>query len=152
MDQSVPMRVLFFSAIVWTLLGLAPYHAAAATSGAWGKASANPSDIDEAASDERATVTLDGEQLVQVAGFPTYPAAERAKAIKQRIEAIAADRSVAIDSLRVVDSEDRTRIMAGDRLAVAFLDFDAPGGGVSRQILAERARMKIAEAIASYRN
>jgi len=147
------MRFLFFGAIVWTLVGLAPYHAAAATSGARGKASAtNPSDIDEAASDERATVTLDGEELFQVAGFPTYPAAERAKAIKQRIEAIAADRSVAIDSLRVVDSEDRTRIMAGDRLAVAFLDFDAPGGGVSRQILAERARMKIAEAIASYRN
>ena len=43
--------------------------------------------------------------------------------------------------------------MAGDRLLVAFVDADAAAAeGVSRQLLAERALIKIKAAIASYRN
>jgi small-conductance mechanosensitive channel len=91
--------------------------------------------------------------LFEVRGVPAYPAEERAKTIKQRIEEIAADRSAAIESLRVVEMDDRTRIMAGDRLLVAFVDADAAAAeGVSRQLLAERALIKIKAAITSYRN
>ena len=62
-----------------------------------------------------APVEMDGNVLFRVRGVPAYPAEERAKTISKRIEAIAAaDRSVAVASLRVIESEDRTRIMAGD--------------------------------------
>jgi len=145
------MRVLFLGTIVWMLAEWTPYSAAAANAAPERVSSTNPSDIDEAAA-RRAAVTLDGEVLFQVPGFPTYPAAERAQAIRQRIQAIAADRSIAIDSLRVIDMEDRTRIMAGDRIVVVFIDLDAAEAGVSRQILAERARTKIAASIVAYRH
>ena len=112
----------------------------------------DPSGVDVAGDYERAAVTLDGEVLFQVRGFPAYPAKERAKAIRKRIEAIAADQSVAVESLRVVDMEDRTRIMAGDILVAGFIDADAAADGVSRQLLAERALIKIKAAIVSYRN
>ena len=152
MDLSVLMRVLFLSTSVWMLVALVPYNATAATSGTRGKVSATTaSNIDGAASDELAAVTLDGEVLFQVPGVTAYPAAERAQAIRQRIEAIAADRSIAIDSLRVVEMEDRSMIVADDRLVVAFVEFDAAAEGISRQILAEQARIRIAAAIASYR-
>ena len=152
MDLSVLMRVLFLSTSVWMLVALVPYNATAATSGTRGKVSATTaSNIDGAASDDLAAVTLDGEVLFQVPGVTAYPAAERAQAIRQRIEAIAADRSIAIDSLRVVEMEDRSKIVADDRLVVAFVEFDAAAEGISRQILAEQARIRIAAAIASYR-
>jgi small-conductance mechanosensitive channel len=112
---------------------------------------ADPADI-EAAEYERAPVTLDGTVLFPVRGLPAYPAKERAQTISKRIESIAADRSVAPESLRAVDMEDRTRIMAGDELVAGFVDADATAAGVSRQLLAERALIKIAAAIASYRN
>jgi len=151
-DLSVLMRVLFLSTSVWMLVALVPYNATAATSGTRGKVSATTaSNIDGAASDDLAAVTLDGEVLFQVPGVTAYPAAERAQAIRQRIEAIAADRSIAIDSLRVVEMEDRSKIVADDRLVVAFVEFDAAAEGISRQILAEQARIRIAAAIASYR-
>ncbi len=63
-------------------------------------------------------------------GFPVYPAKERAQAISKRIEAIAADQSVAAGSLRVVEMEDRTRIMAGAILVAGFIDADAAAEGV----------------------
>ena len=148
MDRSVSMMVL----LVWTLAASAPHDATAATSAGRGNVPATSAiDIDAAESD-RAAVTLDGEVLFQVRGLPAYPAEERAKTIRQRIEEIAADRSVAIDSLRVVEMEDRTRISAGDRLVAGFIDADAAATGVSRQIVAERALMRIAAAIASYRS
>lgn len=87
---------------------------------------------------ERAEVTLDGRVLFQVRGWPAYPADERAKAIRRRIEEIAADSSLALDSLRTVEMEDRTRIVAGDHLVAAFIDADGAVDGVSRQLLAER--------------
>jgi SAM-dependent methyltransferase len=103
--------------LVWTAASPVAQVAGAATTPTRGKISATaPADFDAAAEYERAAIKLDGEVLFQVRGIPAYPAEERAKAIKQRIEAIAADQSVAVESLRVVDMEDRTRIMAGDIL------------------------------------
>jgi hypothetical protein len=48
--------------------------------------------------------------------------------------------------------EDRTIVMAGDKLVAGFVDADAAAAGTSRQILAESALIKIKAAIASYRN
>jgi len=147
-------RLTLMMAVVFvTLLG-APTpsmvsHSQAATTA--NVSATDPSGID-ALEYERAAVTLDGRVLFQVRGLPAYPANERAKTIRQRIEEIADDSSVSVDSLRMVDMEDRTRIAAGDRLVAGFIDADGTAEGVPRQLLAERATIKIKQAIASYRN
>jgi small-conductance mechanosensitive channel len=152
MHRSVSMIVLVLATIFGTLAVLAAQDTVAASTPTRGNVSATaPSDID-AAESERAAVTLDGEVLFQVRGVPAYPADERAKVITKRIKAIAADYSVAAESLRVVEMEDRTKIMAGDGLVLAFIDADAAVEGVSRQLMAERVLIRIKEAIASYRN
>jgi small-conductance mechanosensitive channel len=139
--------VLVLVMILGMLTMLEAQHASAATAR---PTATDPTDID--ADDQHAAVTVDGQVLFQVRGLPAYPAEERANTIRKRIEAVAADRSVAIDSLRVVEMEDRTRIMAGDSLVAGFVDADAAGQGVSRQLIAERAVVAISSAIASYRN
>jgi small-conductance mechanosensitive channel len=59
---------------------------------------------------------------------------------------------VPIDALRVVEMEDRTKILAGDSLVVGFLDADGAAEGFSRKLLTERALIKIKQSIAAYRN
>jgi small-conductance mechanosensitive channel len=153
MHRPISMIALVLATILGTLTMSGGRHAEAATPPTRGSVAATDSSAIDATEYERASVTLDGEVLFEVRGFSAYPAEERAKTIKQRIEEIAADRSVAIESLRVSEMADRTRIMAGDRLLVAFVDADAAAAeGVSRQLLAERALIKIKTAIASYRN
>jgi small-conductance mechanosensitive channel len=144
--------ILVLGLILGALAPRAVAGAAASTAGKGTTSASAPSGSDEAAEDERATVTLDGEVLFQVRGLPAYPAEERAKTIKQRIAALAADRSVAVDSLQIVEMDDRTRVMAGGQLVVGFTDSDAAAQNVSRKLLAERALIKIRAAIAEYRN
>ena len=123
MKRFVLMLVVIFTSWVWTAMVLVGRDSDAATnSGARNVAATDPSGGDVAAEYERAPVTLDGALLFQVRGLPAYPAKERAQAISKRIEAIAADDTVAAGSLRVVEMEDRTRIMAGRR----------PRGGLCR--------------------
>ncbi len=100
----------------------------------------------------RAAVTLDGKVLFRVRGVTAYPAEQRAQTISGRIEAIAADRSVSAETLRVVEARDRSNILAGDRFVMSVFDGDAALEGISRQILAEAAQTRIAEAITSYRS
>ncbi len=153
MRRRISMIALVLGIILGTLTMLVAQYGGAAIPPTHGSvAPTDPSGID-AAEYERAPITLDGEMLFEVRGFSAYPAEERAKTIKQRIEEIAADRSAAIESLRVDEMADRTRIIAGDRLLVAFVDADAGAAeGVTRQLIAERALIKIKTAIASYRN
>ena len=150
MQRRIAIMALVLSTILATLSMFAARPAGAATVSSRGTGS-DPSGIDGAES-ERAPVKLDGQLLFYVRALPAYPAQERAKAIGQRIEEIAADQSVAIDALRVVEMEDRTRILAGDTLVVGFLDADGAAEGFSRKLLAERALIKIKASIASYRN
>ena len=150
MQQRIAIMALVLGTILTTLSMFAAGPAGAATVSSRGTGS-DPSGIDGAES-ERAPVKLDGQLLFYVRALPAYPAQERAKAIGQRIEEIAADQSVAIDALRVVEMEDRTRILAGDTLVVGFLDADGAAEGFSRKLLAERALIKIKASIASYRN
>lgn len=150
MHRPISMMVLVLAMMLGTL-AVAQQAGAASTVTRGSARATDPSDID-AAESERAVVTLDGQVLFQVRSIPAYPAKERAQAVSKRIEAIAADKSVAAESLRVIEMEDRTRIMAGDSLVAGFVDADATAEGVSRQLMAERALIKIAAAIASYRN
>ncbi len=152
MGRLTSIATVVFAVIVAALAIAAAKPAAAAGVSTRGNASqVDASDVN-GLEDELADVTLDGRVLFSVRGWPAYPAEERAKTIRRRIEEIAADPSVAVDSLRTSELQDRTRIMAGDRLVAGFIDADGAADGVSRQLLAERAAIKIKAAIASYRD
>ena len=152
MRRLTSMVTVVFAVIVGALS-----IAAAKPAGAAGAATrGNTSQIDgsgiDGLEDELADVTLDGRVLFSVRGWPAYPAEERARTIRRRIEEIAADPSIVLDSLRTIEMQDRTKIMAGDHLVAGFIDADGAVDGVSRQLLAERAAIKVKEAIAAYRN
>ena len=99
-----------------------------------------------------AFVTVDGRALFRVRGFSAFPAKERAEAIAKRIVAIANDATVSPDSLRAVEAEQVTNILAGDRIIMAVTDADASlEGGVSRPLLAKAFLLRIAEATSVYR-
>ena len=152
MYRDIALLGLVLATLLRALAALLVQDAAAASTGPRSSAPApGVSDID-ATEYERSAVTLDGQILFQVRGLTAYPAEERARTISKRLEAIAADRSVAADSLRVLEMEDRSRIMVGDSLVAVFVDADGAAENVSRQILSERALIRIKAAITSYRN
>jgi hypothetical protein len=128
MYRSVSM-VLLIATIFGMLAMLVAQGAGAASAVTQGSAPATSRSDTDALEYERAPVTLDGQVLFEVRGIPAYPAEERVKTIKQRIEEIAADRSAAIESLRVGEMADRTRIMAGDRLPGGLCRCRCRGGG-----------------------
>jgi small-conductance mechanosensitive channel len=117
-----------------------------------GKAPAAPISSIDAVKCEHAAVAVDGHVLFQVCALPGMPVAERARNIREEVEAIANDRSVAPDMLRLVDLGDRTRIYLGEHLVVGFVDIDARLADVPRHFLAERALNEIREMIAAYRH
>lgn len=105
-----------------------------------------------AATVELAGVTLDGTTLFRVRGVTAYPAERRAQDVHDRIQAIAADPSIRTDSLRVVEAEERSTILAGERFVINVFDADARLEGVRRHVLAELYQKRIGEAIVSYRS
>src|SRR5262245_39878970 len=62
-----------------------------------------------------APVVVDGVTLFRVRGVSAFPADERARAIAERIRAVAADSSVAMSALRVVPAERSADIVMGDQ-------------------------------------
>src|SRR5262245_19747521 len=146
MDRMIAMIVFLLGIMV----GSTPGQAVAVTRA--NAAASAPTGNVESAEVEQAAVTLDGEVLFRVRGLTSYPADERARAIRQRIVAFAADRSLPVESLKVVDMNDRTRVMANDQIVVGFVDPDAAAEGVSRNLIAERAMIRIKAAVARYRN
>ena len=136
-------RLKFLVALCWAVLVLAlPYQVRATTS-----AGTAPADVEIAT----APVKVDGQVLFSVRNAWTYPAELRAKIIRERIEAAAADRSIATGSLHVVTTGPYSAIMAGDRILMGVSDDDAQLAGRSRQELAAALAEKIRVAIDSYR-
>ena len=108
-------------------------------------------ELEDAVTYERASVTLDGEELFRVRGGTTYPAAERAKAIQERIKSLAGDRSIPADSLRVLASADRSSLVAPGHFVMAVFDEDAQAERFPRHILAERLRNEIVRSVKRFR-
>ncbi|HMU55081.1 MAG TPA: mechanosensitive ion channel family protein [Nitrospira sp.] len=109
-------------------------------------------DLDATPAQAVATVTMDGEVLFRVHGVTAYPADRRAQNIVARIYAIAADPMIQPHAIHVEEAEDRSTIFAGDAFVMSVFDGDAKLEGVSRQILAESIRVRVAEAVVSYRH
>lgn len=99
-----------------------------------------------------APVELDGRVLFRVRGASSYPAAERARLIGDRVEAVAADRTVPVDSLRAVERDGTSRIQVGQTTIVVIVDADAHLEQVDRVQLAQAHLHRIREAIVAYRS
>ena len=98
-----------------------------------------------------APVSLDGSVLVTVRGVSSLPAAERARLIEERLTAVAADASVPVDSLRILEVDGVSRIMAGDQLIMGVTSADASFEQVSMSDLATAHLMRLRQAITEYR-
>lgn len=102
---------------------------------------------------ERAPVIVDGEVLFLVRGVTALPAARRARAIAERIVALAADSSISPNNLALTETpgEPWTRVMVDDMTIVTVTDADAGAERVSRKTLADVTLRRIKTAIVDYR-
>ena len=100
---------------------------------------------------ETAPVALDGAVLFQVRGVSSLPAGQRAQRIEERLRAVAADYTIAPETLRMVESEDAVRIFAGDTLIMGVVDADASLEQVRRADLAGSHVNRLRQAITDYR-
>ncbi len=98
-----------------------------------------------------APVIFDGQELLWVRGVSAYPAEQRAQTIAGRIEALAAERSIPVDELRIVEAGEQTKIQIGDRLIMGIVDGDASIEGIPRRILSEVYLGRIKNAVERYR-
>ena len=101
---------------------------------------------------ETADVIVDGRVILKVRGTSSFPAKRRAGEIRQAIIAAAEDASIPADAVILRERENRTDLMAGDRLLTDVFDADAELEGVSRKILAESNQGLLQDAIANYRH
>src|SRR6476646_6138185 len=99
-----------------------------------------------------APVTVDGIGLFQVRGISVYPAETRAEAVAARIEALAADRKVPVDSIVVRETPQASVLAAGEQQLISVLDEDAQMDGIARPVLAEFYRRRIVDAVERYRH
>jgi small-conductance mechanosensitive channel len=99
-----------------------------------------------------APVVIDGTTLFSVRGASSYSADRRARAIEERIRALAGDRSVAAPSLTLEEGAGVTWITdpRAQRIMGVFEE-DAAVESISRSLLAQSYRGRILEAIAAYR-
>ncbi len=102
---------------------------------------------------EMAPVVIDGELLFMLRGISSYPAKQRAAEVAESIRAIASDESVPVSELRVVETQERSEIRAGERQIIRVVDADAKAEQVgNRQKLAESYKANVAKAIERHRH
>lgn len=100
---------------------------------------------------ETAPVEIDGELLFTVRGVSSFPAGQRAEAIKGRIEKVAAAPSFPSDGLSAEVVGNVTMIMAGQATLMIVSEADAQLEHTSRDHLAALHLTRIRRAIDEYR-
>jgi small-conductance mechanosensitive channel len=98
-----------------------------------------------------APVEIDGTVLFRLRGVSSFPADVRARSVRDRILAAAADPAVSIDSLRVVETGSAAEITAGDQRLLVVVDADAALEQVGRVELASAHLVRVRRAIVEYR-
>ncbi len=98
-----------------------------------------------------APVELDGTVVLRVRGVSSFPAKDRAALIGANIAAVAADQTIAIDSLAAIDKEGATTIVADGRSIMTVTDADASLEQVQRSVLAAAHVRRLHQAIGAYR-
>jgi small-conductance mechanosensitive channel len=108
-------------------------------------------DVDAQAAPDSAAIIVDGVELFRIAGSASFPAAERAAKVSDRIVAVADDLHIPANSIKTEQRESRIDIVAGDRHLVGVIDADALLEGVSLPDAALVRAVRIREAITRYR-
>ncbi|MEJ2534831.1 MAG: mechanosensitive ion channel [Gammaproteobacteria bacterium] len=98
-----------------------------------------------------ADVRVDGKVLFQVRGISAFPAADRARTLARRIEALAEDESVPPEAIAFRAEEDHYTILAADAPIARLYDFDAALEDVPLPVLAEVISVRVADAVRKYR-
>ena len=99
----------------------------------------------------KAPVIIDGYTLFSVRGVSSFPAEERAKSIRARIEEVAKDNSIPANSIYIVHTESSENLYAQNKPLLSIFDFDSEYEGVGREILAMGVQKRITKAIYAYR-
>ncbi|MDF5726430.1 MAG: mechanosensitive ion channel family protein, partial [Rhizonema sp. PD37] len=97
-------------------------------------------------------VVLEDQTLFVVkAGVGSFSAEERAHAVTNRIEIMAKDLTVPVNSLRVSNLPNTTNILSGDKVILTITDDDVKATDKTRQELANEYVQKISSNITKYR-
>jgi small-conductance mechanosensitive channel len=113
------------------------------------------SDVDPKIMDVQADVApvnLDGKILFFVRGISSYPAQLRATTISKRIRKAAYDRSILIDSVKIIELEDRTMVYAGKEFIMNIYNPDAILEGIDRRVLSGIILQRISDAVRLFRH
>jgi small-conductance mechanosensitive channel len=105
----------------------------------------------EAVARPAAPVVLDGATLFRVRGISAYPAERRAAEIADRIATVASDRTIPVESVTVRETPLATTVDAAGQRLFAVVDADAELEGLTRPVLAEAYRSRVAEAVERFR-
>lgn len=98
------------------------------------------------------TVVLGDQTLFVIkAGVGAFSASERSQAVTNRIETMAKDLTVPVNSLKISDQPSTTDILSGDKVIFTITDGDAKAAGKTRQELANEYLPKISNTIIQYR-
>ncbi len=116
-----------------------------------GYAQAAPQSAEDAAEAGTAPVRLDGRTLLMVSGVSSLPAGDRAEAISRRLQDIADEPAITIDSIGIVPGPQGPEIRAAGRLIMAVTTMDAEREGVAPDLLAATHRIQFTDAILRYR-
>ncbi|WP_291993905.1 mechanosensitive ion channel domain-containing protein [Candidatus Accumulibacter sp. ACC003] len=98
-----------------------------------------------------APIIVDGRVLLRVRGVSSFPAADRAAAIADRIARLASDPALNASEIHVVEAGDHSAIMLGERPIMVLFDADARIEQVERDELVEATAKRIGVAITDYR-
>ncbi len=97
-------------------------------------------------------VLLDNREIFRVqAGIKAHTAEARARALSDRLLAIARNRSIWFDSLSVSDTDISTDVSLGDRMLFSVFDSDAVMAGRDRVALARDRANEVTAAVLDYR-
>ena len=98
-----------------------------------------------------APVALDGTVLFRVRGVSSYPAAVRARLIRNQLTAVASNEAIPVDSIHAVEADGMTRVVAGTLPIMTVVEADASLEQVGRVELATVHVTRIREAVVAYR-
>jgi small-conductance mechanosensitive channel len=96
-------------------------------------------------------VVVDGVTLFRVRGISAYPAERRAADIADRITALAADRTIPVESITVRETPLGSVVATSGHRLFAVVDADGEVEGLQRQVLAQGDRDRVAAAVAAFR-
>lgn len=140
-----------FSKIITALIFAASILAASVSLAQEDGKKAAPAAIHPEAEAQAAPVEIDGAVLFRVRGVSAFPAEKRAAGIAERIKALARNPDFRPDTLRAVESELGTSIVAGELRVMVVVDADARLEGVGRTVLAHAYVERIRNAVEDYR-